>query len=82
MLLAHPTDGNKMFDFQIYISFLTNLILNPQGLQQNLSLGINSIDNAEPCYPQDNIAGSHLCDECGKSRVLVVGHRLQSIQCL
>ena len=27
----------------------------------NLNLGKNQIDNAEPCFPHDNIAGSHLC---------------------
>ena len=23
----------------------------------------NRVDNAEPCYPHDNIVGGHLCDE-------------------
>ena len=32
--------------------------LSPQGRQQNLSLGTNSIDNAEPCYPHDNTVGT------------------------
>ena len=46
-----------------YIVLTPKLILNPQGRQQSLSLGINPVDNAEPCYPHDNIVGSHLCDE-------------------
>ena len=46
---------------------LPKLILTPQGRQQNLSLGINPIDNAGPCYPHDSIVGGHLCDECMKS---------------
>ena len=37
-----------------------------EGHQQNLSLGMNPIDNAEPCYPHDNMVGSQ-CDECMKS---------------
>ena len=55
------------------------LILNPQGHQQSLSLGINPIDNAEPCHPHDNIVGSHLCNECKKSTELNVCHELLSI---
>ena len=30
------------------------LILSPQSHKQNLSLGIDPIDNAEPCYPHHN----------------------------
>ena len=48
------------------------LILSPQGRQQNLSLGIDPIDNAEPCYPHDNNVGIHLCDECTKSILPIV----------
>ena len=52
----------QMFDFQRYRRFLPRLILNPQGHQQHLSLGINPVDNAEPCCPHDNIVGSLSCD--------------------
>ena len=38
-----------------------------------------TIDSAEPCFPYDNIAGDHLCDECRPSNELSVCHRLQSI---
>ena len=48
-------------------------ILSPQGRQQNLSLGINRVDNAEPSYPHDNIVGSHLCNECMTDWPLNVG---------
>ena len=53
--------------------------LSPQGRQQNLSLGINPIDNAETCFPHGNTVGSHLCDECVKSNESNVGHKLLSI---
>ena len=55
-----------MFGFQRYIRLLPRLILNPRRLQQNLSLGINPVDNTEPCCPHDNIVGSKFCDECMK----------------
>ena len=45
-------------------------VLSPQGRQQNLTLGINSIDNAESCFTHDNNVGSHLRDECMKSTEL------------
>ena len=68
-----------MFSFQKYTRFTPKLILSPQGRQQNLSLGINPIDNAELCYPHDNIARRHLCDECKRSSVPIIGHTLLSI---
>ena len=68
-----------MFDFQRYIRFLPRLIVSPQGHQQNLSLGTDPIDNAEPCFPHDNIVGSHLCDECMTSNELSGCHKLPSI---
>ena len=40
------------------------LILGLQGPQQSLSLGINTICIAEPCFPHSNIVGIRLCDEC------------------
>ena len=57
---------------------LPKLILNPQSPQQNLSLGINPIDNAEPCYPHDNIVSSHSCGEYRRFSV-PIGHKLLSI---
>ena len=39
------------------------------GSPEKKNLGINPIDNAELCYPHDNIAGSHLSDECKRSSV-------------
>ena len=68
-----------MFGFPTYISFHRRFIVNIPNLRQSLSLGMNPIDNAEPCYPQNNIVGSHLCDECKKSNVLSVCHKLLSI---
>ena len=55
------------------------LISNPQSRQQSLSLGINPVDNAEPCCPHDNIVGSHLCDECMKSILPNVCRKTDSI---
>ena len=55
-----------MFGFRICIRLTQKQLLSPPSLQQSLSLGINPSDTAEPCYPHDNIVGSHLCDECMK----------------
>ena len=38
-----------------------------------------SSDNAEPCYPHDNIVGIHLCDECMKSILQIVCRMPESI---
>ena len=57
-LFAHPTEGDKCSASQNILDHLPKLILSPQGRQQNLSLGINPIDNAEPCHPHDNIVSS------------------------
>ena len=54
----------RMFEFRMYTRLLPKLIWSLQGPQQSLSLGINPIDNAEPCFPRDNIVGDHSCDEC------------------
>ena len=61
-----------------YVRLHPKLILNPQGRQQRLSLGINPVNNAEPCCPHDNIAGDHLRDECMKSILPNVCHKLLS----
>ena len=36
----------------------------------------------EPCFPHDNIVGSHLCDECMKLILPIVCHIALSILCL
>ena len=64
---------------KIHKTLTPRLILSPQGHQQNLSLGINPIDNAEPCYPHDNIVGSRLCDECLKLILPNVSRKPESI---
>ena len=68
-----------MFDFQWYIRFPLMLTLSPQGRLQHQNLEINTIDNAEPCFPHDNIVGDHLCVECRKSKEPSVCHKLVSI---
>ena len=55
------------------------LISGPQGRQLSLSLKINQVDNAEPCYPQDNIVGSYLCDEFVKPILPIVCRKPESI---
>ena len=72
MLLTHPTNGNKCSASKKH-RIPPRSVLGPQGRQKNLSLGINPIDNAELCYPHDNVASSHLCDECVKSNELSAG---------
>ena len=62
------------------IRSILRLILSPQGRQQDQSLGIIAADNAEPCYPHDNNAGSHLCDEGMKLILPIVCRMLVSTQ--
>ena len=69
----------RMSGFRKYIRFPLRLILSLRGRQQNLSLGLNPVDNAEPCFPHDTIVGSHLCGECVKSNEPDAGHKLLSI---
>ena len=45
-------------------------------LQQTRSLGINPIDDTEPSFPNDEIVGDHLYDECVLSKELSVCHML------
>ena len=54
------------------------LMLNLQGLQQNLSLEIDPICNVELYYPRENIVDCYLCDECKKSNEPSVCHKLLS----
>ena len=53
--------------------------LNLQGLQQNLNLEPVPVCNVELCFPHDNNAKIHLCDECKKSNEPSVCHKLWSI---
>ena len=55
------------------------VVLSPQGLQQNLSLATNLIDNVVLHFPHDNIDGSFLHDECVKLVLPIVCHKLVSI---
>ena len=50
-----------------------------QGLQQSLSLGTIPIDSAAPYCPHGNIVDDHSCDECKRSNMPSVCHRLSSI---
>ena len=58
-----------------------NLILRPPGGRQNLRLGRDPIEIAEPCYPHDKIVDSHLCGECKKLIWPIVCGRHVSITC-
>ena len=49
----------QMFCFQRCTRHLLRLTLNPQDLQQSLSLQTNPLCNAVPCFPRDNIAWVH-----------------------
>ena len=69
----------QMFCFQKYTRLHLRLNSNPQGRQQNLSLERNPVDNAEPCFPHDNIVGSYLCGKCLKSNELNVCRKPESI---
>ena len=79
LLLAHPTDGDKMLGFKRYIRLLPKLMLSPQGRQQNLSLGINLIDNAELCFPHHSVVCNHSCYECKKPTEPSVCRKPESI---
>ena len=78
LFLAHPTDWDQMFCFQKYTRHLLRLIPSPQDLQQSLSLERNTVCNAEPCFPHDNVVGNRLCDEYKKPALLIVCHMRES----
>ena len=67
-----------MFDSRRCTRFPPSLIWSLEGLQQNLSLGTNPIDNAEPCFPHDSNVGDHLHDECRLSNEPSFCHKLLS----
>ena len=68
LFLAHPTYGNKCSTSGKYTRFPSRLIWSLHGRPQSLSLGINPIDNAEPCFLHDNIVCGHSCDDCRLSK--------------
>ena len=79
LFLAHPTNRNKCSTSKDTQDSHPRLILNPHSHQQNLSLGINPIDNAAPYHPHGNIVCDHSCDECTRAREPCVRHKLWSI---
>ena len=68
-----------MFDFRSCTTFSRGWFRVFKCRQQSLSLGINPIDNAVPCYTHGNIDGDHSCHECKKSNKQSVCGRLESI---
>ena len=48
-------------------------------LKQNLSPGMDRIDNAVPYFPHDKVVCDPPCDECKKSHELNVCRKLLSI---
>ena len=63
-------------DFRKYTEFLTSSL---QGLLQNQSLETILICSVVLCFPENNIACIHMCDECKRSNVPNVCHMLLSI---
>ena len=80
LMLASCTSNwwEQMFDFREYIRFSLKLILNLPGVPQNLRLEVDPVDNAEPCCSHDKIVCRHVCDECKKSNLPSVFHKLLS----
>ena len=68
----------QIFDFRKCTEFLLMLILNPQDFLQNRSLETILICIVVVCFPHNNIASIHLCDECTRSNAPNVCHRLRS----
>ena len=54
------------------------LILSLPGLLQNQSLETIQVCIVVLCFPRNNIAGLHLCDECTKSNAPNVCHKISS----
>ena len=75
MFVSCTNSWEQMFDFRRHMRFPPRLIWSLQGRQQNPSLGVNPIDNAER-FPHDNIVGGHSCDECRLSNEPSVCHKL------
>ena len=61
------------------IEFLLMLISSLPDLLQNKSLETILIFNVVLCFPHNNIACIHMCDECMQSNVPIVCHMLLSI---
>ena len=69
----------RTFDFRKYVELLLMLISSIPGLLQNQSLETILICNVVLCFPHNNIACIHMCDEYMRSNVLIVCHMLLSI---
>ena len=55
------------------------LILSLLGLLQNQNIEIMLFCTVVLCYPHNNVAGIHMCDECTRSNAPSVGHKILSI---
>ena len=65
---AHPTYCCKTCDLRRCTEFLLMLILNLQGFLQNQSLETMLFCIVVLCFPHNNMVGTHLCDECTRSK--------------
>ena len=72
-LLAH------MFGFRKCTKFLLMLTSSLRGLLQNQSLETILVCIVVLCFPHNNIACIHMCDECQRSNAPNVCHMLLSI---
>ena len=72
-LLVRTCDFRKCKEFHL---MLTSSL---QGLLRNESLETILICNVVLCFPHNNIACIHMCDECKRSNALNVCHMLLSI---
>ena len=61
-VLAHRTYGNKRVTSK-YAQYSLRSILSLQALRQSQSFETVPVCFVVQCFPHDNIAGSHLCDE-------------------
>ena len=69
----------RMYDFQICTKVLPKLILSLQDLRQSQSPETVPTCIVVQCFPHDNIACIHSCDECMRSNVPNVCRMLLSI---
>ena len=68
----------QLFDFKKYTRVDLILILSLQGLMQNQNLETIQVCIVVLCYPHNNIACIHLCDECTRSNASIVCLKLWS----
>ena len=57
------SDSVDMCETEVCFLYIQLMVTNVR-LKQSQSLGITPIDNAELCFPHDNIDGIHSCDDC------------------